>query len=210
METSRHAAAQPPQLLVVVSGSSGVGKDAVINRIREMQLPFAYVVTATTRERREGESEGHPYHFVSVERFRQMIDDGEMLEWARVYDNYYGVPLEAVRTSLATGLDVMVKVDVQGAATLRQAVPEAVLIFIQPPSMAELERRLRSRSSETDEQLAVRLGQAEAEYSQLPVFDYVVTSYPNAIDDVVARIQAIVVAEKSRVHPRTMQIAPPK
>ena len=92
-----------------------------------------------------------------------MIDDGEMLEWARVYDNYYGVPLEAVRTSLATGLDVMVKVDVQGAATLRQAVPEAVLIFIQPPSMEELERRLRSRSSETDEQLAAHAVDADVQ-----------------------------------------------
>ena len=207
MGIDKHLPAQPPQLLIVVSGSSGVGKDAVLNRIREMQLPFAYVVTATTREMREGESEGVPYHFVSLERFRKMIGDGEMLEWAQVYDNYYGVPLEAVRKSLSTGLDVMVKVDVQGAATLRTAVPEAVLIFIQPPSMEELERRLRSRSSETAEQLAVRLGTAEEEYSQLPLFDYVLTSYPNAIDDVVARIQAIVIAEKSKVHPRTVQIA---
>jgi guanylate kinase len=207
MGIDRHLPAHPPQLLVVVSGSSGVGKDAVINRIREMQLPFAYVVTATTRELREGEADGVPYHFVSLECFRKMIDDGEMLEWAKVYDNFYGVPLEAVRKSLSTGLDVMVKVDVQGAATLRKVVPEAVLIFIQPPSMEELERRLRSRSSETAEQLAVRLGKAEEEYSELPIFDYVVTSYPNRIDDVVAQIQAIVVAEKSKVHPRTVQIA---
>lgn len=208
MGIDKHLPAHPPQLLVVVSGSSGVGKDAVLNRIKEMQLPFAFVVTATTRECREGESEGVPYHFVSVERFREMIDGGEMLEWAQVYENYYGVPLESVRKSMSTGLDVMVKVDVQGAATIREAVPDAVLIFIQPPSMQELERRLRKRDSETAEELAVRLGKAEEEYSQLPLFDYVVTSYPDAIDDVVARIRAIVVAEKSKVHPRRVQIDP--
>ena len=208
MGIDKHRPAHPPQLLIVVSGSSGVGKDSVIDRLKEMALPFAYVVTATTRERREGEIDGVHYHFVAVERFREMIDGGEMLEWAQVYDNLYGVPLEAVRKSLSTGMDVVVKVDVQGAATIRKAVPDAVLVFIQPPSMEELERRLRNRRSETPEELAVRLGKAEEEYSQLPLFDYVLTSHPNEVDDVVAQIRAIVVAEKSKVHPRSVHIAP--
>ena len=171
-------------------------------------MPFAYVVTATTRERREGEIDGVHYHFVPVERFRRMIDGGQMLEWAKVYENYYGVPLMAVREALSTGRDVVIKVDVQGAATLRKAVPDAVLIFIQPPSMEELERRLRNRDSETAEELAVRLGKAEQEYEQLPLFDYVLTSYPDRIDDVVAGIEAIVVAEKNRVNPRVVQLDP--
>jgi len=206
MDIDKFLPAQPPQLLLVVSGSSGVGKDAVLNRMKEMELPFAYVVTATTRECREGEVDGIPYHFVSREQFREMIDDGEMLEWATVYDHYYGVPLMAVRKSLSTGQDVVIKVDVQGAATLSKAVPDAVLVFIQPPSMEELERRLRNRDSETAEELATRLGKAEEEYEQLPLFDYVLTSYPDRIDDVVAQIQAIIVAEKSKVHPRVLRI----
>ena len=208
MGIDKFSSAQPPQLLIVVSGFSGVGKDAVINRLKQLELPFAYVVTATTRERREGEVDGQHYHFVSIERFKKMIDAGEMLEWAKVYDNCYGVPLMAVRKSLSTGKDVVIKVDVQGAATIRKAVPDAILIFIQPPSMEELERRLKNRDSETAEELAVRLGKAKEEYDQLPLFDYVLTSYPARVDEVVAQIRAITVAEKSRVHPRIVQIAP--
>lgn len=206
MECDSFSPRESPSLLLVVSGSSGAGKDAVIERMKERRLPFSFVVTTTTRECRATEVPGVHYNFVSAEQFHRMVEAGQMLEWARVYDNFYGVPRKAVRDALATGRDVVVKVDVQGAATIRRTVPDAALVFIRPPSMEELERRLRSRHSETPEALAVRLGKAADEYRQLPLFDYVVTSYPGRIDDVVDQIQSIVTAEKCRVEPRRVDI----
>lgn len=193
---------ESPPLLLVVSGSSGAGKDAVIERMKELRLPFSFVVTTTTRERRVNEVDAIHYNFVSVDKFHAMVANGEMLEWAKVYDNYYGVPRKGIQEALASGRDVVVKVDVQGAATLGRTVPGATLVFIRPPSMDELERRLRNRCSETPEALAVRLGKATSEYRELPLFDYVLTSYPRRIDDVVHQVQAIVTAEKCRVNPR--------
>ncbi len=206
MECDSFIPRESPSLLLVVSGSSGAGKDAVIERMKERHLPFSFVVTITTRECRATEVPGIHYNFVSVEEFQRMVEADELLEWAKVYDNFYGVPRKAVRDALATGRDVVVKVDVQGAATIRRTVPGAALIFIRPPSMEELERRLRSRHSETPEALATRLGKAAEEYRQLSLFDYVVTSYPGRIDDVVGRIQSIVTAEKCRVEPRRVDI----
>jgi len=196
----------PPTLLLVVSGSSGAGKDAVIDRMKELRVPFSHVVTATTRKRRENEVDGTHYHFVSMERFQQMITEEQLLEWAKVYDNYYGVPRHAVQEAMKRGRDVVVKVDVQGAASIRRAVPEAVLIFIRPPSLQTLEKRLRSRRSETASELNVRLGKAAWEYEQMPLFDYVLTNQQDGIDNVVRDIQAIVVAEKSRVNPRRVNL----
>ncbi|TFH36515.1 MAG: guanylate kinase [Dehalococcoidia bacterium] len=192
----------PPNLLLIVSGSSGAGKDAVIERMKQLRLPVAHVVTATTRQQRPDEMDGIHYHFLSVERFDQMVEHGEMLEWASVYNNYYGVPRFAVVDALKSGKDVVVKVDVQGAATIRRAVPEAVLLFIRPPSMDELERRLRSRQSESSAEIAVRLGKAVHEYGQLPIFDYVLTNHAGRIDEVVDQVRAIITAEKLRVNPR--------
>lgn len=192
----------PPNLLLIVSGSSGAGKDAVIERMKQLRLPVAHVVTATTRRQRPNEMDGIHYHFLSVERFDQMVRHGEMLEWASVYNNYYGVPRFAVVDALKSGKDVVVKVDVQGAATIRGAVPEAVLLFIRPPSMDELERRLRSRQSESSAEIAVRLGKAVHEYGQLPIFDYVLTNHAGRIDEVVDQVRAIITAEKLRVNPR--------
>ncbi len=192
----------PPNLLLVVSGSSGAGKDAVIDRMKELHMPVAHVVTVTTRPQRSGEIEGVHYHFVNKQRFHQMVEDGEMLEWANVYHNYYGVPLFGVRDALNSGNDVVVKVDVQGASTIRRVVPDAVLIFVRPPSLEELERRLRSRRSESSAELAVRLSKTVHEFEQLSIFDYVVTNHPGQLDEVVEQIRAIIVAEKLRVHPR--------
>lgn len=196
----------PPHLLLVVSGSSGAGKDAVIDRMKQLRMPLVHVVTATTRQQRPNEFDGIHYHFLSVERFNDMVDRGEMLEWARVYDNYYGVPRFAVAEALKSGQDVVVKVDVQGAATIRREVPGAVLIFIQPPSMEELESRLRNRKSESDAEIAVRLGKAVHEYDQLCLFDYVLTNYAGHLDDVVEQIRAIITAEKLRVAPRRVEL----
>jgi len=205
MDSDDFRSEAPPALLLVVSGSSGAGKDAVIERMKETDCAFSFVVTATTRAQRANETDGVHYHFVTVERFQQMIEKGELLEWASVYENFYGVPRRSVSEAMKNG-SVVVKVDVQGAAAIRRAVPGAVLVFIRPPSMDELEKRLRNRRSETPSELAVRLGKAAEEYKQLPLFDYVLTSQEGRIDEVVRQIQAIAVAEKCRVNPRRVDL----
>jgi len=206
MDSNCFQCAPPPNLLLVVSGSSGAGKDTVIDRMKQLRVPVAHVVTATTRQQRPNEIDGLHYHFLTVERFHQMVDKGEMLEWANVYHNYYGVPRFAVMDALKSGKDVVVKVDVQGAATIRRTVPGAVLLFIRPPSMEELERRLRSRQSESSAEMAVRLGKAVDEYGQLSLFDYVLTNYAGRLDEVVDQVRAIITAEKLRVNPRHVEL----
>ena len=193
-------------LLIVLSGQSGVGKDTVISRMREMGRLFRYVVTATTRPRRAKEKDGEDYHFLSKGEFQQMIDESRLLEWANVYGNYYGVPKDEISKVLSKGMDVIVKVDVQGAATIKKILPQAVFIFLMPPSIEELERRLRQRCSESSADLELRLGKAREEVERLPLFDYVVISRQGKIDDVVSRIYSIVVAEKCRVKPRIVEL----
>jgi guanylate kinase len=194
------------QLLIVLSGPSGVGKDALLKKMKERKYPFHYVVTITSRPRRKGEMDGVDYRFVSQREFQRMIDDGELLEWANVYGNYYGVPRGEISQALSKGKDVIVKVDVQGAKTIKQILPQAVFIFLRPPSMEELERRLRQRRSESDRDLALRLRKAEEEMKSLPLFDHVLTSHQGKLDEVISQIQAIVTAEKSRVKPRAVEL----
>jgi len=189
---------------VVLSGPSGVGKDAVLAGFKRLERPFRYAVTATTRSPRRGEKEGAPYHFVFLERFAEMREKGELLEWAEVYGNFYGVPRQQVKEALEAGWDVMVKVDVQGAASIRRMAPQAVLIFVAPPTTEELEARLRRRRSETGTDLRRRLETAEQEMQQLPLFDYVVVN--DEIEQAAAAIDAIVTAEKCRVNPRVVRL----
>jgi len=193
-------------LLVVLSGPSGVGKDAVLARMRKLRRPFHYVVTATTRPKRAGEKNGVDYHFLSRKEFQQMIDKHQFLEWANVYGNYYGVPKDEITSALSKGVDVIVKVDVQGAATIKEILPQAVFIFLMPPSGEELEKRLRRRRSESSTDLALRLERAKGEIKSLPLFDYVITSRQNKLDEVVSQIDAIVAAEKRRVKPRIVEL----
>jgi guanylate kinase len=186
-------------LLVVLSGPSGVGKDAVLVRMKELGRPFYYVVTATTRPQRAKEKNGIDYHFLSREEFQQMKEEGQFLEWAKVYGNYYGVPRGEVSQALSRGVDVILKVDVQGAATIKKILPQAIFIFLMSPSREELERRLKQRNSEPSIDLALRLDKVEEEIKSLPLFDYVITSHQGKLDD-------IVIAEKSRVKPRVIQL----
>ena len=194
------------RLLIVLSGPSGVGKDALLRRMKEQKYPFHYVVTVTSRPRREGEKDGVDYRFVSQREFQQMIDNGELLEWANVYGNYYGVPRKEISQALSKGKDVIVKVDVQGAATIKRILPQAVCIFLRPPSMEELERRLRQRHSESARDLALRLRKAEEEMKSLPLFDHVLTSYQGKLDELISQIQSTVAAEKHRVKPRVVEL----
>jgi guanylate kinase len=135
-----------------------------------------------------------------------MVDKHQFLEWANVYGNYYGVPKDEITSALAKGLDTIVKVDVQGAATIKKILPQAVFIFLRPPSMKELEKRLKRRRSESLEDLAIRLEKAKEEIKSLPLFDYVITSRQNKLDEVVSQIDAIIIAEKCRVKPRAVKL----
>jgi len=193
-------------LFVVLSGPSGVGKDALLTRMKELGRPFHYVVTATTRLRRPREKDGVDYHFVSHQEFQQLIDKGQLLEWANVYGNYYGVPKAEISQALSEGIDVIVKVDVQGATTIKKILPQAVFIFLMPPSMEELESRLKQRRSESSLDLALRLVKSSEEVKSLALFDYVITSHQGKLDDAVSQIEAIVIAEKCRVKPREVQL----
>jgi len=197
----------PSPLLIVLSGPSGVGKDAVLTRLRESGYPLGYITTLTTRTQRPNEKDGVDYHFVSEAKFREMLDGNAMLESANVYGNWYGVPRAAVKEALDRGEDVIIKIDVQGAATIRRIAPRAVFIFLTGPSIEELSNRLGQRLTESPDQLAVRLRTAEEEMKQLHLFDYVVVNREGEIDAAVSRIEAIITAEKCRVNPRQIELS---
>jgi guanylate kinase len=135
-----------------------------------------------------------------------MIDKHQFLEWANVYGKYYGVPKEEITSALSKGVDTVVKVDVQGAATIKKILPQAVFIFLMSPSLEELEKRLRKRRSESSTDLTLRLERAKGEMKSLPLFDYVITSRQNKLDEIVSQIDAIVAAEKCRVKPRIVEL----
>jgi len=193
-------------LLVVLSGPSGTGKDAILSRLKESGYPAQFITTVTTRPRRAREKDGVDYRFISPERFQEMLEAKQFLEYAEVYGNRYGVPREPVSQALEQGKDVILKVDCQGAATIKKLLPQAVFIFVVPPSMEELAQRLRGRRTESDFDCDLRLKTAEAEMKQLPLFDYVVVSQQGKIDLAVLAVEAIIIAEKHRVSPREISL----
>jgi len=193
-------------LLLVLSGPSGAGKDAVLTRMKELGYPLEYITTVTTRPQRAKERNDVDYHFISMERFQEMIERQELLEWANVYGNWYGVPKQPVKQALDKGQDIIVKVDIQGAATIKKILHQAVFIFLSPPSMKELATRLRQRYTESPTDLALRIKTAEEEIKQLPLFDYVVVNKQNEIDRAVSDIKAIITAEKCWVAPREIAL----
>jgi guanylate kinase len=192
--------------VIVLSGPSGVGKDAVLARMRRLQRPFHYVVTATTRSKRAREKNGLNYHFLSSKEFQQMIARHQLLEWANVYGNYYGVPKDEIALALSKGVDTIVKVDIQGASALKRILPQAVFVFLMPPSLEALEKRLKRRRSESSEDLLLRLATAKQEMKSLPLFDYVITSRQNKLDEVVSQIDDIVAAERRRPKPKVVEV----
>jgi len=193
-------------LLVIISGPSGVGKDAAVKRMEEMGYPFHFVVTATTRPRRPHEVDGVDYHFVSVPEFAEMLERGELLEHAIVYGQHKGIPKKQVRQALESGKDVIMRIDVQGAATIRQIVPEAILIFLTASSEEELIRRLKKRKTETPEGLKRRIATAREEMKHMDEFDYVVVNRDGHLDDTVKTIAAIITAEKCKVKQRRIEL----
>ncbi len=195
-----------PPLLIVLSGPSGVGKDVILARMKERELPFHYAVTATTRPRRVYEVDGQHYYFRTVSEFQTLIDQGELLENATVYGNYYGSPKAGVREALARNEDVVLKIDVQGAAQVKMKVSDAVFIFLAPGTRDELIGRLVGRGTEDPASLALRLATYEREMKAAASFDYLVINRDGELDATVDRIEAILKAEKSRVSPRRVQL----
>ena len=193
-------------LLIVLSGPSGVGKDAVLTRMRALGYPLEYITTVTTRRQRAKERDNVDYHFISNEKFQEMIAGNELLEWANVYGNWYGVPKQPVKQALDKGRDTIVKVDIQGAATIKKILPHAVFIFLIPSSIEELTSRLEQRHTESAFDLALRIKTAEEEIKQLPLYDYIVLNKRGEIDLAVSNIEAIITAEKCRVIPREIAL----
>jgi guanylate kinase len=189
-------------LLVVLSGTAGSGKDSVIRRMRERDIPFEFVVTATSRAPRPGEVDGRDYHFLSVADFQAMIRNDELLEHAVVYDQHKGIPKKPVFDALASGKDVLLRVDVQGAATIRRQYPQAVMVFLSAASQEELTRRLYRRGADSPEQVALRLRTALEEMRRIPEYDYVVINADGHLDDAVDAMIAILRAEHARAAPR--------
>ncbi|GAB4485717.1 MAG: guanylate kinase [Anaerolineales bacterium] len=197
---------QPQPLLIVISGPSGVGKDTVLQRMKERELPFHFVVTATTRPKRPNEVHGKDYFFLSKEEFARMIEQDELIEYAIVYGDYKGIPKQQVREAMASGKDVIMRIDVQGAETVRKLAPEAVLIFITVPNEDELERRLRERKTETPEELALRIATARKELLRVESFDYVVINQDFHLDETVDAVRAIITGEHLRVKQRKVSL----
>jgi len=194
----------PPPLMVVLSGPAGVGKDSVLRALRQRGLPYHFVVTMTDRPRREGEVDGVDYVFVTADEFRRMIESDALLEYATVYNQHKGVPKEQVRRALASGLDVILRLDVQGAATMRCKYPGVVGIFLAPSSRDELLHRLRARGGDSEEQLRQRLEAAAAEIECACEFDYVVINREGALEATVDTVAAILTAERCRTSRRPL------
>ena len=193
-------------LLIVISGPSGVGKDTVIQRMIERNLPFHFVVTATTRPPRPNEVHGKDYFFYSHDEFAEMIEKGELLEHAIVYNDYKGIPKAQVREALASGKDVVMRLDVQGAATIHSLYPDALLIFLSPQDEAGMINRLHERKTETPEGLKLRIATARQEMTHLASFDYAVINREFHLDETVDTIISIIVAEHHRVKPRKIML----
>lgn len=183
-------------LVVVLSGPSGVGKDAVLSRMKQLGSPYHFTVTATTRTIRPGETDGIDYIFVSKQTFSRMANADGLLESANVYGNMYGIPRDQVTKSLEMGQDVVVKIDVQGAATIRKILPDALFIFLTAPEISDVASRLKRRMTESPEALQRRLDTALKEIEEAPRFDFIVYNREGRIDDAAREIRSIIDRER--------------
>jgi guanylate kinase len=210
---TQHTISQPARhqdkkqgILFVLSAPSGAGKDSVIKTLKDQGADFHVVASVTTRAPRPGESDGHPYFFTSPKNFEAMIANNEFLEYANVHGNWYGQPLEPIRQHLQQGQDVLLKIDVQGAATIRHKIPNAILIFLMPGSVGELVLRLTNRHTETEEERQRRLKDAEIELAQCQHYDYMIENRQGKLQEAANNLCAIMKAEHCRTHPRDISI----
>lgn len=190
--------------LFVISAPSGTGKSTLARRLLESVPGLAFSVSYTTRPRRAGEESGREYHFVEDDRFDAMVAAGEFLEWARVFDRRYGTSRRATEEALSAGHDLLLDIDVQGAAQVRASDLDAVSVFILPPDYATLQERLRGRGSETPAAAALRLHEARREAMEYDRFDYVVLNAD--LEDATGELVAIVRAERARIARREERV----
>jgi len=172
--------------LLIITGPSGVGKGTIIKEIQKKNKTFWLSISATTRSAREGEIDGEHYFFLSKNKFEEMIEDKLFIEWAKFADNYYGTPLETINKKINEGLNVILEIEVEGAAQIKAKFPKAISIFIMPPSNEELERRIRNRGTDNEKSISKRLKRSEFEISSSKEFDYVLVN--NSLDETVKRI----------------------
>ena len=198
--------AQTYPLVIVISGPSGIGKDAVVGLLQNTNHNTHFVITFNSRKPRKDEVDGKDYFFVSREVFEEMIAREELLEHARVYSDYKGIPKSQVREALESGKDVVMRLDVQGAMTVKRLIPDAVLIFLTASSKQEWTNRLQARRSESPEELALRLRIAEDEYSHLCEFDYLVVNSDRHLEKTIEDIQSIIRSEHLRTKPRKVTL----
>ena len=191
--------------LIVLSGPSGVGKSTVIAELFSQRSNIYFSVSYTTRQPRVGEQDGVNYNFVSREEFERMIADDELLEYAEYVDNYYGTSIKLIREKLDAGIDVLLDIEVQGAAKVRARCPDALFIFIIPPSFEELSRRLHNRNTDSEDVIAGRLAKARQEFREIPKYDYLVIN--DKVANAVHEIEAILTAAECRVDCRSRMLA---
>jgi len=206
MTLFKYASRHTEPLLIVISGPSGVGKDTIIQRMKERDLHFQFVITATTRPPRPNEADGRDYFFYSPAEFTQMIENGELLEYALVYNDYKGIPKAQVRDALTSGNDVVMRLDVQGAETIRRLCPDALMIFLSPQDEDEMISRLQERKTETPDGLKVRITTAKQEMMHINSFDYVVINRQLHLEETVDTIISIIIAEHHRVKQRVVTL----
>ncbi len=183
-------------LVLVVSGSSGAGKDTVIDALMKRHRNLVHITTATTRAPRENEIDGVSYYFKTEKEFKTLIEHNELLEYAHVYDKWYGVPKQPVRDALASDKNAIIKVDVQGAMTIKGKLPDAVLLFIMPPRIEDIINRLKARGTETEEQLKIRFEAIKKEYETLPEFNYMIINADGKVDEAVEQIEKVIRSER--------------
>jgi guanylate kinase len=191
---SSHPAHAPAGVLFVLAGASGVGKGTVREAALPAVAPVSFSVSATTRAQRPHEQEGRDYFFKTPEAFEQMVQQDDLLEWAEYVGDRYGTPRTPVEAALARGEDILLEVDLEGARQIKRRKPAAVTIFLVPPSLDELERRLRERGTDSDDKIAKRLRRAEQEIAALKEFDYVIVN--DVLEDAVTAFQSVVRAER--------------
>lgn len=194
--------------MVIISGPSGVGKDTIIDALkrRHPAYPRRYIITVTTRERRDYETDGVHYHFYSIDDYQRLVASEGLLEASLVHDHWYGTPRDQVQSAIRSGRDAILKIDVQGADKVRARIPPALLIFVVPPSIDELERRLRERRSETREETELRLRNARIEMARTGEFDHVVVNETDKVDETAEAIDGIIAAEHRRYADRRITV----
>jgi len=192
-----------PGLLIVISGPSGAGKGTLCNLMKNYFPDAYYSISATTRSPRHGEKHGVDYFFMSTEEFLELRDADGCLEWAEVYGNYYGTPKSNVEESIAQGRDVILEIDIQGALHVKKQYPEGVFIFIVPPSIEELRRRIETRGQNSPEDMSKRLKSAQEELAYVSEYDYVIVN--DEIETATEKLRSIIIAEKCKPHRREIK-----